>query len=401
MYLRRLSLTNFRIFSRLELQLPRKLVLFSGANAQGKTSILEAVAYLANFSSFHANLDRQLVNFTVEDESLVVGRIVGEYVRQEKAHVLEVRLILERGGSEQNQRFRRETLLDGVKKPAMDLFGQFNAVLFLPQITRIIEGGPADRRAFLDEVLSQAWAGYSRHLSLYNKALQRRNALLKMVFEGGGDVRQLSPWDAMIAEHGAELIFARIHVLRELEELSFGLHQRLTRGAEVLRFVYLPSWEPIAGASGHLPGLDPVQKEREELSIAELRQGFLLALQARYREDVARGSTSIGPHRDEVRFLCNRVDLGFYGSRGQIRTALLSLKLAELQWMKERSGEWPVLLLDEIMAELDPQRREDLQLALRDVEQALLTSTDAHLFREDFVTDFQVMKVENGVVSPL
>ncbi|MGV8050659.1 MAG: DNA replication/repair protein RecF [Anaerolineaceae bacterium] len=398
MHLTRLSLTNFRIFSRLDLDLPKRIILLSGSNAQGKTSILEAVSFLANFSSFYASSDRQLLNFNLPAEPVLVGRIVGEFQRGMKSHSIEVRFIQEYNGNPTAPKFRKEVLLDGVKKKLGDLYGQFNAVSFLPQMSRIIEGSPSDRRQYLDEILSQVAGGYARHLADYNKALAQRNALLKNLAEHGGDVRQLEAWDEMLARHGSEIMYARIKALRDLENLAKPIHQRLTNQAEVLRFLYQPAYEPLPSPKGQM--LLPVQTsvDRTGIGLDELEQGFRKAIHSAYREDINRGMTTLGPHRDEFRFLSNRIDLGNYGSRGQSRTALLSLKFAEVKWMQEKTGEWPVLLLDEIMAELDPQRRKDLLTVLNEVEQALLTSTDPEMFSRDFVSLHEIWQVRDGMV---
>ena len=397
MQLTRLSLTNFRVFNRLDLEVPPKLILISGANAQGKTSILEAIVYLATFSSFHTPLDRQLVNFNLPPEPLQVGRIIAEYERAGRKHSLEVRLILEFNGATM-PRYRRELLLDGVKKSVNELFGQFNTVSFLPQMAKIIEDAPSYRRQYLDDLLSQIHQGYARHLSDYQKALGQRNALLKILQETGGEARQLEIWDEIIARHGAELMAARILALRELEELAAPIHQDLSRGTELLRFDYRPAYEPLPDPKNQ-SALLQMQPDRSLLPLDALENGFKTALHASHREDIARGMTTIGPHRDELRFIGNGIDLGDFGSRGQIRTALLSLKLAELNWMKQRTGEWPVLLLDEITAELDLKRRADLMAALGKVEQALLTCTDPHVFGEEFRANACNWTVENGMVN--
>lgn len=397
MFLTRLSLTNFRIFSRLDLEIPRSVILLSGANAQGKTSILEAIGYLAAFNSFHASSDRQLLNFNLAPEPVLVGRIVADFVKSGRSHTLEIRLVQEYNGNPNAPRFRKEVLLDGAKRRLGDLYGQFNAVSFLPQMSRIIEGSPSDRREYLDLVLCQVEPGYARHLSDFTKALQQRNALLKMLGENGGDVRQLEVWDEVLARHGSELMRARILVLNELEYGARPIHQKLTRGAEILRFVYHPSYEPIPAPKGQLLLVD-AQMDRSRLKIEELEAGYRAALHGGYREDINRGMTALGPHRDEFRFLSNRIDLGDFGSRGQSRTALLSLKLSEVEWMHARTGEWPVLLLDEVMAELDPMRRADLVDVVGRVEQALLTSTDPEMFTEEFVSRHEVWRVDGGLV---
>jgi len=164
MYLTHLSLTNFRLFSRLDMNVPRRILLLLGANAQGKTSLLEAIYYLATFTSFHAQNDRQLLNFIATLESLAVARLVAQYTRAERAHRLEVRLIQDSNGNG-GARLRKEVLLDGVKTPPAQVIGQFNAVIFLPQMTGIIEDGPEERRRYLNLTISQSSPVYTRALA--------------------------------------------------------------------------------------------------------------------------------------------------------------------------------------------------------------------------------------------
>ena len=184
MYLTHLSLTNFRSFARLDMDIPRRVVLLTGDNAQGKTSVLEAIYFLAAFTSFQTHTDRQLVNFIEARKPLAVGRLVAEYVRGPAKHRLEVRLVLEAVGAT-GQRLRKEVLLDGIKRPLAEVIGHFNAVIFVAQMTQIIEGGPEARRRYLNLALSQSVPGYARWLSEYGEALTQRNALLKLLAERG------------------------------------------------------------------------------------------------------------------------------------------------------------------------------------------------------------------------
>lgn len=398
MYLTHLSLTNFRNFSRLDIDLPRRAVLLVGSNAQGKTSFLEAVYFLAAFTSFQTHADRQMVNFLAAREQLAVARLVADYQRGGSAHKLEVRLILEPFGSN-GQRLRKEVLLDGLKRPLADVVGHFNAVLFVPQMSLIIEGGPDERRRFLNLALAQADPAYARALGEYAQALTQRNALLKLLCERSGDADQLVFWDEVICRTGATIIFQRIQALQELEKLAARTHHRLTRGLEVLRLNYLPSFEPLPRPSGQiaLPMDSPL--DRSKLTLEEIRDGFSRGLKLVRNEEINRGVTTIGPHRDDLRFLANNLDLGDYGSRGQIRTALLSLKLAEVDWMRARTGQWPVILLDEVLAELDIDRRNDLLEHLGETEQSLLTTTDLALFKPDFVARSTCWEVSGGVIK--
>jgi DNA replication and repair protein RecF len=400
MFLKRLSLTNFRKFTRLDVDIPRQGVVLVGANAQGKTSVLEAVYFLAAFTSFQTHADRQIVNFDeAKNNQLTVTRLVAEYQRSKGKHRLEVRLILEPTGVLNAQRLRKEILLDGVKKPVNEVIGHFNAVIFVPQMSQIIEGAPEDRRRYLNLALAQSTPAYARILSEYNQALTQRNALLKMLGERGGNNDQLEVWDDALARLGAQLILWRIEAIQQIERLASRVHHELTRGAEILRLSYEPAFDPLPRPNGQIGLKMDTVVDRSGLELNEIRDGFRANLSALRSVELGRGVTTIGPHRDEIHFLANNIDLGNYGSRGQIRTALLSLKLAEVNWMKDRTGEWPVILLDEVMAELDLQRRADLLKYVGESEQVLFTTTDLSLFSPEFAEKAEVWRVESGRVE--
>jgi DNA replication and repair protein RecF len=396
MHLTHLSLTNFRNFARLDIDVPRGSALIVGANGQGKTSLLEAIYFLATFTSFHASTDRELINFLAAREPLAVARIIANFNRESADHRLEVRIIQEANGFSDSSRVRKEVLLDGVKNKISEVVGRFNAVLFLPQMLSIIEGSPDERRRYLNLALAQVKPHYPDLLSHYGRALGQRNALLKQIGEFGGDPDQLAYWDDQLVTSGAQLIRARIQAVQELEHLAARVHHELTRGGEVLRLDYQPAYDPLPQPPGQysLPLDAPVS--RSGISLEQIRSGFLEQLMEQRGEEIARGVTTIGPHRDELRFFESGIDLGTYGSRGQVRTAMLALKLAEAIWMKARTGQAPVLLLDEVLAELDTNRRSDLLSRLTMSEQALLTTTDLDLFTPEFVQQATLWKVEAG-----
>jgi len=401
MYLKHLSLTNFRSFTRLDIDIPQRVVLLTGANAQGKTSVLEAIYFIAAFTSFQTHIDRQIVNFhEAKKNTLAVTRLVADYQRGKSKHRMEVRLILEPTGVN-GQRLRKEILLDGVKKPANEVIGHFNAVIFVPQMSQIIEGAPDDRRRYLNLALAQSTPAYARVLSEYNQALTQRNALLKMLGERGVPYGsdQLEVWDDALTRLGAQIILWRIEAVHQIERLAARVHHELTHGSEILRLAYEPAYDPLPKPNGQFGlKLDTVI-HRSHLELDEIQDGFRARLKELRNEEISRGVTTIGPHRDELRFLANNIDLGDYGSRGQARTALLALKLAEVNWMKDRTGEWPVILLDEVMAELDMQRRADLLKYAGESEQVLFTTTDLNLFTPEFVEKAEVWKVESGRVE--
>ncbi len=400
MFLKHLSLTNFRKFTRLDVAIPRQVVLLVGANAQGKTSVLEAVYFLAAFTSFQTHADRQIVNFDeAKNNQLTVTRLVAEYQRSKSKHRLEVRLILEPVGVLNSQRLRKEILLDGVKRSANEVIGHFNAVIFVPQMSQILEGAPEDRRRYLNLALAQSTPAYARILSEYNQALTQRNALLKSLGERGGSVDQLEVWDEALARLGSQIILWRIEAIHQIERLASRVHHELTRGSEILRLSYEPAFDPLPTPEKQLGLKIETVVDRSRLELDEIQQVFRVRLRELRGEEIGRGVTTIGPHRDELRFLANDIDLGHYGSRGQVRTTLLSLKLAEVNWMKDRTGEWPVILLDEVMAELDVQRRADLLNYVGESEQVLFSTTDLNVFTPEFVEKAEVWQVEGGRVA--
>ena len=399
MRLTHLALTNFRNFSRLDVDVPGGVILLVGDNAQGKTSLLEAVYYLATLTSFHASSDRQLINYLLPPSPPPFARIVADYQRLGRSHRIEIRLVQESGNGNGGTRLRKEILLDGVQVKTTQAVGQFNAVLFLPQMMNMVDGAPEERRRYLNLALAQVAPGYAIALTEFNRALTQRNALLKQLGERGGDLAQLDFWDNLLSASGAQLIQARIRAVAEIERLAAQVHRQLTNSKELLRLSYRPSYDPAPNPPGQFTlGLD-VPVDRSGVTLEQIQQGYKHRLLQLRGEEVQRGVTTLGPHRDELRFLSNRIDLGEYGSRGQVRTLLLALKLAEVSWMKSKTHEWPVLLLDEVLAELDAQRRADLLARLAEAEQTLVTTTDLDLFAPDFANSSTHWRIHEGCVS--
>ncbi|HCS38302.1 MAG TPA: hypothetical protein DIW44_01795 [Anaerolineaceae bacterium] len=400
MYLTHLSLTNFRLFSRLDMDVPRRILLLMGSNAQGKTSLLESIYYLATFTSFHAMSDKQLLNFVATSEELTVARLVAAYNRGDRQHKLEVRLIQDSNGNG-GSRLRKEVLLDGVKTPVNQVVGHFNAVIFLPQMTRILEGGPEERRRYLNLASAQADPFFTQALSEYNQAITQRNALLKLLAERGGDASQLDYWDEVLTSRGALIMHSRIIAIQEIEQLAIRIHEHLSGGKEVIRLNYQPSYDPLPKPEGQFSLPMQTTAQRDGFSLKQLQQGFAEKLKQVRNEEITRGVTTVGPHRDEMRIICNGIDLTDFGSRGQLRTAILSLKLAEVDWLKSKTTQWPVLLLDETLAELDVDRRKFLMKYLEKAEQAILTTTDLSLFSPGFVEKCERWQITSGSVSVL
>jgi DNA replication and repair protein RecF len=398
MFLTHLSLTDFRIFSRFDQDVPRSSLILVGGNAQGKTSLLEAVYYLSTLDSFQASQSTDLINFSALQNDLAVCRIIGEYQKGTKSHRLEIRIIREYL-SNGKPNVRKEVLLDGSKVKINAAIGHFNAVLFLPQMLQIATGSPRKRRHYLNLTLAQVDSRYTESLSEFNKALTQRNALLKQLYERSGDTDQLSYWDEKVTQAGSYLIHARIKAVKELGIMAAAIHQELTKGQEILRMRYIPAYDPAKSPDGQLQLPIDSPPDRSGLNLTDIQNGFREQLLTLRSEEINRGVTSIGPHRDELRFVCNGIDLGNFGSRGQLRTALLAIKLAEVSWLKEKNGDWPVLLLDEVLAELDDQRRQDLLDRLQNTEQSLLTTTDLDLFSDAFRDTSEKWNIRGGELT--
>lgn len=401
MQISHLSLTNFRNFVRLETDFQEGPTILVGQNAQGKTSLLEALYYLSGASSPHANSDRQLINFLALEESPPFSRLVGEIVKGDRLQRYEIRIVLEPSGINREQRVKKEILINGIKRRTRDLAGGFNTVLFLPQDMRIVEGSPGERRKFLDNALSQSDPTYAAALLEYMKVLPQRNALLKKLQERGNNGGELKFWDEQIADLGSTLMRARAQGMQELEGYASAVHRQLTRDDQKLSLEYQPSYHPISKPKDQLGfGLDS-QINWGSISREELKSGLLSALDESRRDEMIRGMTLLGPHRDDLRFIVDGLDLRMYGSRGQNRTAMLAVKLGEVDWLMERTGEWPVLLLDEVLAELDPTRREDLLECISGVNQAIVTSADLSMFDEGFKELANIWGIEAGTIKTI
>ncbi|HSN77756.1 MAG TPA: DNA replication/repair protein RecF [Anaerolineae bacterium] len=404
MYLSHLSLTNFRNFSRLELDLNEGITLLQGLNAQGKTSFLEAVAYLSTSRSLLAGAERELVHWLAWEEPLPFARLVGELVvaggRKQK---IEITLMQSSKSSAGAPLLRKEVRVNGVSRRAIDLVGQMPTVLFLPQDVELISGSPSVRRRYLDIALCQMQPDYCRALGSYNKVLDQRNALLKALRERGGQREQLAFWNEQLVAQGSLLIARRAAFLTELEAEANQRQQALTYGRERLHVRYLPSLEPN-GNDEDLAGADAATlREPTPLYLAgnqpSITNAFQAALARTRQREVAAGMSLIGPHRDDVQFTAQGRDLRTYGSRGQQRTAALSVKLAEVAIMRRALGAPPLLLLDDVMSELDGSRRSLLLEALDGVQQSLVTTTDWSDFTPDFRSRARCLHVVEGRVE--
>jgi DNA replication and repair protein RecF len=395
MIIRHLSLTNVRLYARLELDLPGGLSIIQGDNAQGKTSLLEAIYFLATSHSPHGAADRQLIRWGAEEDAPYPYAILkADLQRRDGPHVLEIGLQRAEGN-----RLRKEIRIDRASKRGIDLVGQLAIVLFLPGDVDLVPGAPLLRRDYLDDALSQVDAAYVNSLEQYNKALTQRNALLRQAQERKIDPDELEVWNEQMIPAGVNVALRRRAAVGQLTRLAMPIHRELSGNREYLQMVYQPSFDPATPpAMTYQLELDN-SRPPAGMDNAALQAAFRQALIDRQREEMARGMTLVGPHRDDMRFIANGIDLGEFGSRGQQRTAVLALKLAEVSWMRERIGDEPVLLLDEVLAELDPGRRQSLLTRIGQSHQTLVTTTDILRFDQDFIRQAALFTVNAGLVS--
>lgn len=400
MHIEHLSLTNFRNYARLELSLERQPMVLHGANAQGKTSLLEAIYYLATSRSPYTTSDRQLIHWRTENDPMPFAHLAAEICSKKSAlQRLEMTLMLD--ASTGTLRFKKVIKLNNVEKRVMDVVGLLSVVLFLPQDLSLIEGSPSDRRRFMDSTLTQIEGSYLEALEHYEKILPQRNALLKRISEKRASKSELAYWDEQLAQSGAVIIAGRQQFLRELEIRAQRTHYALTGNHETLTLHYQPSFNPTANNNGQrsfpLTGLDL----HRELPPEAIQPQLLQQYKDELHESIDRGMTLSGPHRDELRMYINGRDCGLYGSRGQARTTVLALKFAELDWMTDRTGEIPLLLLDEVAAELDSQRRAFLLNRLDNHSQTLLTTTELDIFTAEFLQRAKLFRVREGQIEPI
>jgi DNA replication and repair protein RecF len=395
MYLTQFSLANFRNYIRLSLDLPPRVTVLQGANAQGKTNFLEGIYYLAAARSPYATSDAQLVNWLAKQDDLPHARVVAEVARGDGHPRIEITLT-QNGNSAS---YRKHIRINGAPKRVMDLLGQTNVVLFVPQDIALIDGAPSGRRRHLNAALCQIDPLYCRTLAQYTRVLEQRNHLLRMLRDRGGAWDQLDFWDEKLAQSGAQIIARRQQAVIDLEALAQSLHTDLSGGRERLRLRYMPTFDP------HQPQQDDRQMRLSldlppPISIPQdaesIRRAFLHVLHTTRHQEIPRGMTLAGPHRDDLRFFDGQVDLHLYGSRGQQRTAILALKLAQVDWMVQSTGEKPILLLDDVMSELDIERRRYVCHQLAQVEQAIVTTTDLNALTPDLLEQATLYRVSQG-----
>lgn len=333
--------------------------IFLGRNAQGKTNILEAINFASLLRS-RAGKESELIRW---GETSALVRI--KFFKAGISHELAIEISADR---------RRKILLDANPIRPRELLGKLNSVLFSPEDLFMFKGSPSARRKFLDAQISQAVPIYFLELTKYTRLVEIRNALLKKIRDGAAHESELDLWDEQLTTFAEKIIGRRLTAVEKLNRLANVAQEKISSRAENLSVAY------------EMRLLD---------SGGDLAENFLQLLRLRRPRDVQTGATSFGPHLDDLKFLVNGRELKIFGSQGQLRTAALALKLSELQFIKSEAGEYPILLLDDVMSELDAVRRELLLEFLRGEKiQTLITATDRAYFPPQ--TSGKIFAVEDG-----
>lgn len=368
MFLRDLSLTNYRNYESLALSFDQPLNLFVGNNAQGKTNILESIYVLALAKSHRTAKERELVAWDAD-----YAAIRGEVERRYGSVRLEIQLTAK----------GKKAKINGLEQRKLsEYIGAINAVMFAPEDLAIVKGAPAQRRRFLDMEIGQVSPTYLHYLTNYNKVLAQRNQQLKELATQRSDrYGMMEIWNTQLADLAVKLLQKRFEFLRKLETWATSIHSEITDGKEQLSLHY-ESTSPI------VEGMDQT----------ESRQLLLSAFEEVFEREKLRGSTLIGPHRDDFSLRINGVDVQTFGSQGQQRTAALSLKLAEIELIKDEVGEYPILLLDDVLSELDEHRQTLLLETIQEKVQTFVTSTGVEGLKHQVLKQANRFHVQAGTI---
>ena len=343
MWINKIKINNFRNYKQQEIKLEENINIFYGENAQGKTNIIEAIFLSSMGKSFRAKKDKEMINLNSENAEVEI-----EYQKSDRDGKIKIEL-----------RKKKIIYQNGIKiKKLSELLGIINIVIFTPDDIHILKGGPQNRRKFLDIMISQLKPNYMYHLNLYLKTLEQRNNYLRQIREERKDENLLEIWDEKLAEHAIIIYQYRKEYIKKIKEKIKEIHGEITNQKEEIEIEYISEC-----------------KSKEE---------YLKLLKERRKLDIIKGFTTKGIHRDDFVTYINKKQIDIYGSQGQHRTAILSLKLSELNIVKEEIGENPILLLDDFMSELDEKRIKSFLEKIEDT-QVIITVT-------------QKIKVENKKV---
>lgn len=363
MRLKSLAINGFRNIRKVELAFDSEFPVFSfvGPNGHGKTNILEAIFLLAISKSFRTRENQDLIDFEWDYCALK-----GEVMKDDD--LLELELIITR------QPPKKTLKINGVQKKAADFVGSLNVVFFSPDDIGMIHLSPSIRRRYLDILLSQLDHDYLEASLKYQHALKQRNSLLKQIAEGKAKESDLEVWDDPIAEFGLSIIKKRADAIKQINKVAAKSYKEVSDNKDELTVKYSPS-----------------------VDLMETKDRYLELLLAGRNRDIAIGSTQIGPHRDDLTFFCNDHDMALFASRGEWRSLILTLKFAEIDLLKEKTGYYPILLLDDVFSELDETRQKYLFNKIKHT-QTFITTTHRE-FLEVIEGENKVFEVEEGQVG--
>ena len=368
-----LYVVNFRNYSQCNLPLSSMINVFYGKNAQGKTNLLEAIFYGAFGLSHRTSSEEDLLKLGTE--AMAVGINFDSFSGKHEVKLKKYR---------QQQKWKKEIWLDGAKIRPKEHYGALNTVMFSPEDLQLVKGEPALRRRFFDMQISQTDPIYYDLLVKYNRVLLQRNRLLKELRDEGGREEVLQPWNQEFSKLATAITKKRLTALAKLEAIASAIYASITSNQEELKVHY-----ELKANNGEL--LHPS-------SASEVTEAFYTEyLAERQRVDILRGNTGIGPHRDDLQLLLNGLSLRSFGSQGQQRSGALALKLSQLEYVHREIGEFPVLLLDDVMSELDDSRRAQLLLFIDGRVQTFITVNDRELIPN--LASNAYFRIENGVIN--
>lgn len=369
MYLENLELQHFRNYENIQIDFSPKINVLLGKNAQGKTNLLEAIYVLALTRSHRTSNDKELLQFG--QSSAVIKGILHKKVSQ-----WPVELLINKNGKK-----GRVNHLDVSR--LSDYVGKCNVILFAPEDLALVKGAPAIRRRFIDMEFGQIAPGYLYELTQYRSVLKQRNLYLKQLqTKSASDLLYLQILSEQLAKHGAKIIQKRLAFLTQLETYAQKLHAQITQQKETLTIRY-----------------QTFLKDYQDLTLAELEEQINLKYQQNQAKEIFQGKTLIGPHRDDIVFLVNDKDVQVYGSQGQQRTVALAVKLAEIDVMHAKTGEYPILLLDDVLSELDGTRQTHLLKAIQSKVQTFLTSPALSDVAQQLIEEPRIFQIENGQIT--
>ncbi|MCI9598338.1 MAG: DNA replication/repair protein RecF [Firmicutes bacterium] len=359
MYIKEIELQDFRNYQSLSAEFDPRVNIFHGKNAQGKTNLLESIYITSMGKSFRTSKDKDLIRFGADFFRVKVKAY------KEDDNFIELAV---------NKQGKKGIKINGIKaKKISQLFENIYIVIFSPEDLRIVKDEPEKRRKFIDRELCQIRPSYYNSLNQYKKVLIQRNAYLK---EPHVDPDVLDIWDSQLAEYGSKVILQRDVFIKKLEAISRSIHQGITDHKESLDVSYEPSIEPCS----------------------DLNSVFYEELRKHRKRDIKNRTTGKGPHKDDLKLQIGGIDIRGFGSQGQQRTAALSLKLSEIQLIREETGESPILLLDDVLSELDQQRQNDLISSLEDT-QIFITATEISPELQRVLKHIRYFQIKNGAIT--